>query len=388
MQHREPRVLGGAGGGSSTTAACAAAPVRRCSDATRSKSWCTSPKPKPRSSSEARADRTSAPFSVALRRAASSTTVLPIPAGPSRTRTAPVPAMAAPTVRSTAASSSSRESRPPDMAAHSMRRVSEGFARSRLCRASRVPGTAGIEEGGAVGGRSLVARRPRVRATRPRGRVQGDRQAPGHGDSGRTFVIDPGRGGPSRPTTRGRAGASVGVRQLAFPRRRSAGAPPGHGAATGRKPITDDRLRRGCAWSSTVTVGVPASRHREQAPRTGPMTARHAPPTRHSPFLGACCFRTPDRPTAPCRDPDLVIWPWRRVWPELCSDGTRPRKLINCPARAKRVKSLTSAHNPTAVRVSIPRRQRSRAAVSAQGESGRSSPIAASGGAVKAHVMA
>ena len=61
-----------------------------------------------------------------------------------------------------------------------------------------------------------------------------------------------------------------------------------------------------------------------------------------------------------------------------CSDGTSPRKLISCAARAKRAKSPTSAHSPTALSVSMPRRQRNRATVSAHGEPGTSSSIVAS----------
>ena len=40
------------------------------------------------------------------------------------------------------------------------------------------------------------------------------RQVTGHGDSGRSFVVDPEGSGRSRPSSSGRVGALVGVRQL------------------------------------------------------------------------------------------------------------------------------------------------------------------------------
>ena len=56
-------------------------------------------------------------------------------------------------------------------------------------------------------------------------------------------------------------------------------------------------------------------------------------------------------------------------------DNTRPfmddtGRLISCPGRANRSKSPISAHNPAAVSVSTPRRQRSRSTCCAHGELG------------------
>ena len=63
-----------------------------------------------------------------------------------------------------------------------------------------------------------------------------------------------------------------------------------------------------------------------------------------------------------------------------CSDGTSPTKAMNSSALAKRLKSPISATSPSAVRVSTPRKQRSRATSCAQrpllGES-RGSPARA-----------
>jgi len=56
----------------------------------------------------------------------------------------------------------------------------------------------------------------------------------------------------------------------------------------------------------------------------------------------------------------LVVDPCRRFSPEERSLGTSPTKLMNASALAKRSKSPTSAASPSAVSVSIPRRQRSR----------------------------
>ena len=64
--------------------------------------------------------------------------------------------------------------------------------------------------------------------------------------------------------------------------------------------------------------------------------------------------------------PTLVIDPCRRRSPELCSDGTRPTKAINSSALRKRLKSPISATRASAVRVSTPRRQRSRPTSSRQ----------------------
>ena len=51
----------------------------------------------------------------------------------------------------------------------------------------------------------------------------------------------------------------------------------------------------------------------------------------------------------------------------LTANATNPSKLISCSARANRSKSPISAHSPTAVSVSIPRRHRNLATVCAHG---------------------
>ena len=129
------------------------------------------------------------------------------------------------------------------------------------CRCAASGGTAGIEEGERFVGWSLAARAVPCSGCSSSG--------PG--------AVRPASYGPRRPMgdracDRFRAvvalleqhravelARAVGVRQLAFPRRRSAGAPPGARRCHSRKSITDDRPGRGCAWSSTVTVGVPAA---------------------------------------------------------------------------------------------------------------------------------
>ena len=58
--------------------------------------------------------------------------------------------------------------------------------------------------------------------------------------------------------------------------------PPVRSAATGRETITDDRIRRECSWSSTVTAGLPAPgterQNRATRPMTAPSTAGAPPP--------------------------------------------------------------------------------------------------------------
>ena len=64
--------------------------------------------------------------------------------------------------------------------------------------------------------------------------------------------------------------------------------------------------------------------------------------------------------------PTLVIEPGA-ARPEECSEGTRPTKAMNCSALWKRLKSPISVTSASAVSVSIPRKQRSRAANSCHG---------------------
>ena len=75
-----------------------------------------------------------------------------------------------------------------------------------------------------------------------------------------------------------------------------------------------------------------------------------------------------------CSGPAFVIAPWRRRSSEVRSEGTRPRKPASWFGLANRAKSPTSAQRPIAARVSIPRKQRRRAIVSAHGLSGATSP--------------
>ena len=63
--------------------------------------------------------------------------------------------------------------------------------------------------------------------------------------------------GPSRTAPHGRVGAFAGVLHASSLQVNSIAAHPCARAATRRETITD-RDRRGCSWSSTVTVGVPA----------------------------------------------------------------------------------------------------------------------------------
>ncbi len=65
--------------------------------------------------------------------------------------------------------------------------------------------------------------------------------------------------------------------------------------------------------------------------------------------------------------PDFVIEPCLRRSPEERSEGTSPVKPMNSSAVSKREKSPTSQTIPSAVRVSIPRRQRSWATSCAHG---------------------
>ncbi len=68
----------------------------------------------------------------------------------------------------------------------------------------------------------------------------------------------------------------------------------------------------------------------------------------------------------PCvRRPALVIWPWTRLLSEVCSLGTIPRNSESRLGFEKRSKRPTSAPNPAAESVSIPRKQRNLATVSA-----------------------
>ena len=120
----------------------------------------------------------------------------------------------------------------------------------------------------------------RVRAARPRGCLQG----PARYGPRRKWEIVCGRfrrlwsisNSFARSSWRVRGGAPAGLPPATVSWR----TPPVHGAATGRKPITDDRLRRGCAWSSTVTVGVLAA---------GTESQSRAPPAHHARVLGARC---------------------------------------------------------------------------------------------------
>jgi hypothetical protein len=61
----------------------------------------------------------------------------------------------------------------------------------------------------------------------------------------------------------------------------------------------------------------------------------------------------------------LVIEPWRRLVSEVRSDGTIPINPDNMGGLGKRRKLPTSALTPAAESVSMPRKQRSRATVSA-----------------------
>ena len=74
-----------------------------------------------------------------------------------------------------------------------------------------------------------------------------------------------------------------------------------------------------------------------------------------------------------CTLPAFVIEPWRRRSPEERSEGTSPTKLMNSSALAKRLKSPTSVTIPSAVSVSMPRRQRSRPTAHARGPRPRGS---------------
>src|SRR5881396_363787 len=76
--------------------------------------------------------------------------------------------------------------------------------------------------------------------------------------------------------------------------------------------------------------------------------------------------------------PTFVIEPCRRRSPEECSDGTKPTKAMNSSAVRKRLKSPISATGASAVRVSIPRRQRSLATSSLHGPCSAVSRIARS----------
>ncbi len=121
-----------------------------------------------------------------------------------------------------------------------------------------------------VDGRSRRGR-SRVRAARPRGRVQGDRQGTGHGDSGRSCA-ERHRSRPlsntiARSNWRVRGGALADLRQarvswrtprcMALPQ---AATDHGRPARTGVCLVLDRNCR------------CPCNRHREREPRTGPMT--------------------------------------------------------------------------------------------------------------------
>ena len=62
----------------------------------------------------------------------------------------------------------------------------------------------------------------------------------------------------------------------------------------------------------------------------------------------------------------MVIWPCTRLVSEVYSHGTIPRNPDSSAGLAKRLKLPISAHSPAAVSVSIPRKHRSRAIVSAE----------------------
>ena len=97
--------------GSESRAAPASSRARSAAFAPRawtSSNWRTIPKPNPRSSSPARADRTVIPDAQARLRSSSSSAVLPIPGGPSISTMPPVPPTASANAASIAARSSSR----------------------------------------------------------------------------------------------------------------------------------------------------------------------------------------------------------------------------------------------------------------------------------------
>ena len=108
-------------------------------------------------------------------------------------------------------------------------------------------------------GWSLAARSVPCSGCSSSGLVQSDRQATATetvGDRARNTI---GRG-PSRTTSRGRVGASLGVRLLASPWRKLAGAPPRIRRCHRPRIDTDAPIGRECAWSSPVTVGVRKAR--------------------------------------------------------------------------------------------------------------------------------
>ncbi|MDP9277436.1 MAG: hypothetical protein M3O76_04415, partial [Actinomycetota bacterium] len=79
-----------------------------------------------------------------------------------------------------------------------------------------------------------------------------------------------------------------------------------------------------------------------------------------------------------------MIDPWRRFSPEECSLGTSPTNAINSAALWKRLKSPISLTRASAVSVSIPRRQRSRATSARHGSCSAVSRIARSSASIRA----
>ena len=127
-----------------------------------------------------------------------------------------------------------------------------------------------------------------------------------------------------------------------------------HGAATGRETITDDRIGRECAWSSTVTVGLPAPGTERQSRATATDDGAQQPPARHLPLPRCSLFEThgTPRPARSSLMPSTATSADRAQAPDLSGQLVRQRQRGGDPRAAAR-RALDPSRPPSAASRSV-----------------------------------